>query len=49
MLHIRMTEEIHRKIRFICADADMPIQTYVMDLINKDIGKREKKGGIKKK
>lgn len=49
MLHIRLPEEMHRKIRFICADRDIAIQTYVIELIKKDFKEREKKGGITEK
>ena len=50
MLHLRFPEEMHRKIRFICADEDISIQAYVRKLIEKDLEEREmKEGGISEK
>ncbi len=45
MIHIRLSEKLHRQVRLICADKDVTIQDYVEELIQKDISK--KKGGIK--
>ncbi len=45
MIHIRLPQSVRREIRFICADKDITIQSYVMDLIQKDFEERQKKGG----
>ena len=45
MIHIRLSEAVHRQVRLVCADKDTTIQDYVEELIRKDLSK--KKGVLK--
>tara|TARA_B100000315_G_C14127638_1_gene385431 strand:- start:155 stop:325 length:171 start_codon:yes stop_codon:yes gene_type:complete len=49
MIHIRVSETLHREIRLLCADKDITIQKYVNDLISNDLVNLKKKGGRQQK
>tara|TARA_B100000959_G_scaffold285809_1_gene361844 strand:+ start:2801 stop:2962 length:162 start_codon:yes stop_codon:yes gene_type:complete len=48
MIHIRLNESMRKEIKLLCVHEDKTIQDYIVDLIQKDFGKRKKKGGAKK-
>lgn len=49
MIHVRLPQNIRREIRLLCADKDITIQSYLVNLIERDLIKRKQKGGDKKK
>lgn len=49
MIHIRLSDDMRREVKLLCVYEDKTIQNYVIDLVQKDLEKRQKKGGIKRK
>lgn len=43
MIHIRLPEELHRKLRIRVAESDKTIQDWVVDAVNNEL-KRQNKG-----
>ncbi|MCK6619736.1 MAG: hypothetical protein HUU32_04460 [Calditrichaceae bacterium] len=40
MIHVRLTEEIHKRLRIRVAELDTSIQEWVADLITKELNKK---------
>jgi predicted HicB family RNase H-like nuclease len=49
MIHVRLSPELHRRIRIQAAEKDVTIQDWVRDLIEREIRKAEtnKTGGLR--
>lgn len=41
MVHVRLEEELHRRLRILVAAEDESIQEFVSKLIEREIGERE--------
>jgi hypothetical protein len=42
MIHIWLTEEVHRKLRIRAAELDISIQEFVQTVIERELSKQEK-------
>jgi len=43
-IHIRLSEEVHRRLRIRAAELDTTIQEWVAALIDKELSQRKKRG-----
>ena len=37
-IHVRLSQDLHRRLRVCCAELDTTIQDYVVDLLERELG-----------
>ena len=47
MIHIRLPEELHRKIRIRAAETDVTIQEYVVSVLKRELERQQQEGRLK--
>ena len=47
MIHIRLPEELHRKLRIRAAETDVTIQEYVVAVLKGELERQQKEGRFK--
>ena len=47
MIHIRLLEELHRKLRIRAAETDVTIQEYVVSVLKRELERQQQEGRLK--
>ena len=47
MIHIRLPEELHRKLKVRAAETDVTIQEYVVSVLKGELDQQQQKGQFK--
>ncbi len=47
MIHVRMSPELHKRVRIRAAEEDKSMQEWMLALIEKELSKPVKGGGVK--
>lgn len=47
MIHIRLPEELHRKLRIRAAETDVTIQEYVVSVLKRELERQQQEGRLK--
>ena len=45
MVHVRLTEEVHKRLRIRAAENDTTLQDWVAEAIKNELARQERKGG----
>ena len=48
MIHVRLPEKVHKKVRICAAETDMTIQDWVLDVIQRQLARQDKQAGEKR-
>ena len=46
-IHIRMQEDLHRRLRIRCAELDTTIQDYLVELLDRELSEAAPRGSAK--
>lgn len=47
MIHVRLPEELHRKLRIRTAETDVTIQEYVVSVLKRELERQQQEGRLK--
>ncbi len=45
MIHVRLPEEVHKKVRIRAAEMDVTIQDWVLEVIQRELARQDKQAG----
>lgn len=48
MIHVRLPEEVHKKVRICAAETDMTIQDWALDVIQRELARQDKQASEKR-
>jgi len=48
MIHVRLPEDVHKKLRIRAAETDMTIQDWALDVIQRELARQDKQAGEKR-